>query len=112
MVQYQQQENGTLIPKVEDYPNNNQLGKYGMMAVNHLKKKNYQEYFMKHISGQLMTYGHKVEEQAWNLHEKLTAELLEKNPIPNTENVLERTKHRNQIKMQVEELVKNQLIYN
>lgn len=96
-----------------DYPmNETPLGKYGRMAVSYLEQKKPLEYSLMFMSGKLMEFGHKKEKEAWELQGRLMKEYLEKNSVPETQDILERTKHHNSLKLQVEEIVKEQVIYS
>uniref|UniRef100_UPI00398363E9 TnpV protein n=1 Tax=Carnobacterium maltaromaticum TaxID=2751 RepID=UPI00398363E9 len=79
------------------------------MALEWLETANQGEYLLLLIGNQLMNYGSYQENEAWELHNLLEKELLEKEPVLNTMSWMERTRHLNKIKMIVEEQVISQL---
>uniref|UniRef100_UPI0038FD1113 TnpV protein n=1 Tax=Carnobacterium maltaromaticum TaxID=2751 RepID=UPI0038FD1113 len=100
-----------LYPKMTEYPDNKPLGKYGKLAVAYLEEVNPTEHELKLMTGTLMTYGHQMDDKAWNLYQKLMKEQLEKNPVPATQDVEKRAQHINKMKMQVEEIVIHEVIH-
>lgn len=100
-----------IYPKMTEYPDNKPLGKYGKLAVVYLEEVNPTEHELKLMTGNLMTYGHQIDEKAWNLYQKLMKEQLEKNPVSATQDVEKRAQHINKMKMQVEEIVIHEVIH-
>jgi exonuclease VII large subunit len=86
------------------------LGKFGRMALNHLKNYHPQRFQILQMEGNLMKKMQQVEQEALERMEQLTDQLLLLHPIPQTDDTLKRAQHLNQIKSTVEELVLNDII--
>ncbi|QWU13197.1 Transposon-encoded protein TnpV [Paenibacillus sophorae] len=86
------------------------LGKYGRMALNFLRNHHPQRFLILKMQGNLMEKMLQVEQEAHAKMEVLTKQLLRLHPMPQTEDILERTRHLNQIKSTAEELVLNDII--
>ncbi|WP_342415452.1 TnpV protein [Paenibacillus sp. FSL R10-2782] len=86
------------------------LGKFGRLALNHLRNHHPQRFQILQMEGNLMTKIHQVEQEALERMEQLTDQLLLLQPLPQTDDTLERTRHLNQIKSTAEELVMNDII--
>ncbi|MDU2242909.1 MAG: TnpV protein [Paenibacillus sp.] len=86
------------------------LGKYGRMALNFLRNHHPQRFLILKMQGNLMEKMLQVEQEAHAKMEVLTKQLLRLHPMPQTEDILERTRHLNQIKSTTEELILNDII--
>ncbi|KFN12113.1 TnpV protein [Paenibacillus macerans] len=86
------------------------LGKYGRMALNFLRNHHPQRFLILKMQGNLMKKMHQVEQEAHAKMDTLTKQLMRHHPMPQTEDILERTRHLNQIKATAEELVLNDII--
>jgi len=86
------------------------LGKYGRMAMRHLHETNPQRFSLLKMTGELMSMMYRVDAEAWEQIEKIVQRFLEKDPMPQTDDILEKTRHHNQYKMIAEELVINEMV--
>ena len=86
------------------------LGRFGRMAMEHLHSSNPQRFSLLKMQGELMSLMYKVEAEAWEQMEKITQKLLEQNPTPETEDILEKTRHHNQYKLIAEEIVIREVV--
>lgn len=87
------------------------LGKYGRMAMNHLHKTNPQRFSLLKMTGELMKTMYRVDEEASEQVEAITQHLLRRNPIPQTEDILGRTRHFNSQRCVAEELVIHEMVF-
>ncbi|KAG4064959.1 hypothetical protein PC123_g1 [Phytophthora cactorum] len=62
------------------------------------------------MQGNLMEKMHQIDQEANERIQQLTGQLLRLQPLPQTEDTLERTRHLNQIKSTAEELVLNEIV--
>lgn len=81
------------------------LGRYGRMALEYLKENQPERYMILKMDGSLMEVMHKVQAEAAERIELLTQQMLQKDPMPQTEDILERTRHLNDLKLAAEETV-------
>ncbi|MGK9250223.1 TnpV protein [Paenibacillus humicus] len=86
------------------------LGKFGRMALNHLRNHHPQRFQILLMEGMLMKTIQQVEQEALERMEQLTEQLLRLQPMPQTDDTLERTRYLNQIKNTAEELVLNDIV--
>ena len=98
---YKEQE-GMLLPDLQisnsseaDRP----LGRYGRMALEYLKDNQPERYTILKMDGSLMEVMHRVQIEA------LIQQMLQQEPMPQTEDILERTRHLNNLKLMAEETV-------
>ena len=98
---YKEQE-GMLLPDLQisnsseaDKP----LGRYGRMALEYLKDNQPERYTILKMDGSLMEIMHRVQDEATEKIESLTQQMLQ------TEDILERTRHLNDLKLMAEETV-------
>lgn len=104
---------GLLYPNIQvsDDPADNQpLGRFGRMALSYLQTEQPQRFTTLKMDGTLMEKMHEVQRQAVEQIEKMTQRLLAENPMPDTEDTLERTRHRNSLRRQAEEIVLRELV--
>ena len=76
------------------------LGRYGRMALEYLKDNQPERYTILKMDGSLMEVMHRVQDEATEKIEALTRQMLQQ-----TEDILERTRHLNDLKLMVEETV-------
>jgi len=109
-----QERDGLLYPNLrisnEAEADQQPLGKYGRIALNHLRQHHPQRFLILQMQGNLMEKMHQVEQEALERMEQLTEQLLRLQPLPQTDDTLERTRHLNQIKATAEELVLNDIV--
>lgn len=86
------------------------LGKYGRMAMKHLHETNLQRFSLLKMTGELMSTMYRVDEEASERVETITQRLLRRNPIPRTDDILERTRHFNVQRCIAEELVVHETV--
>ena len=95
---YKEQE-GMLLPDLQisnsseaDRP----LGRYGRMALEYLKDNQPERYTILKMDGSLMEVMHRVQNEATEKIEALIQQMLQQEPMPQTEDILERTRHLNE----------------
>ena len=81
------------------------LGRYGRMALEYLKDNQPERYTILKMDGSLMEVMHRVQDEAMEKIEALTQQMLQQEPMPQTEDILERTRHLNDLKLMAEETV-------
>ena len=79
------------------------LGRYGRMALEYLKDNQPERYTILKMDGSLMEVMHRVQDEAMEKIEALTQQMLQQEPMPQTEDILERTRHLNDLKLMAEE---------
>lgn len=89
---------------------NQPLGKYGRMAMEYLHEQNPQRFSLLKMQGELMNLMYQVDEEAAQEIERITRSLLEKDPLPEMEDILEKTRHYNQHKLTAEEIVLREMV--
>ena len=91
----------------------NPLGKYAMLRMNYLKTNQPAHLFALRASNTLNKHLKEVEEQAQAKMEKMMEQMLVKHPAPNKETYqMEWVQHMNNLKVQVEEIILKEIIYN
>ena len=102
------EQDGVLLPNIQisncaedDCP----LGRYGRMALTHLRDYYPERYASLKMNGTLMETMHRVQQDATERMERLIQQMLLDDPIPVTDDILERTRHWNSLKRMAEELV-------
>ncbi|MBU5445536.1 TnpV protein [Paenibacillus sp. MSJ-34] len=111
---YSEQTDGLLYPQLQisnqAEADQQPLGKYGRMALNYLRNHHPQRFMSLKMQGNLMEKMHQADQEANEKMNQLTEQLLRLRPMPQTEDILERTRHLNQIKSTAEELVLNDIV--
>lgn len=102
------EQDGILLPNLQisnsseaDRP----LGRYGRMALEYLMDNQPERYMILKMDGSLMEIMHRVQDEATEKIEALTRQMLQQEPMPQTEDILERTRHLNDLKLIAEETV-------
>jgi hypothetical protein len=93
----------------EDDPNQ-PLGKYGRMAMRHLHETDPLRFSILKMTGQLMSTMYLVDEEASEMVETIIQKLLRKSPVPQTDDILVRTRHLNTQKSIAEEFVIHDMV--
>ena len=102
------EKDGTLLPDIQisnDRKSDCPLGRYGRMALEYLREKHPQRFMTMKMDGTLMEKMHRVNKEALIQIEALTQQMLQKEPMPDTEDTLERTRHLNSLRQSAEEIV-------
>ena len=86
------------------------LGKYGRMAMKHLHDTDPQRFCLLKMTGELMSIMYRVDEEATDKVEAIIQRMLAKDPVPQTEDILEKTRHFNSKKCVAEELVIHEMV--
>ena len=86
------------------------MGRYGRMAMEYLKENHPNRYTALKMDGSLMTIMHSVQQTATEKIEELTQEMLSREPMPDTEDTMERTRHLNSLKLSAEEIVIKEIV--
>ncbi|MBT9815110.1 TnpV protein [Catenibacterium mitsuokai] len=88
-------------------------GKYAMMRADYLKNHQPGHHFALMCKGMLNTHLQQVQTEAEMMVEQLIEERLKKQPAPNKENdQMEWVQFMNTLKMEVEEIVLQTIVYN
>ncbi|MED4534224.1 TnpV protein [Metabacillus fastidiosus] len=107
-------EEGYLHPNIQ-ISNNPQddrpLGTYGRLAMTYLQEKNPIRFSELQIEGTLMAKMHEVDQQAKEQILDMMDRLKKQQPVPQTEDIFEKTKYMNQLKQQAEEIVLKEFVY-
>lgn len=107
------EKDGMMLPDIQisnDRKNDCPLGRYGRMALEYLRENHPQRFMTMKMDGTLMEKMHRVNEEALTQIESLTQQMLHKEPMPETEDTLERTKHLNSLQRSAEEIILNELM--
>ncbi|MEK4149351.1 TnpV protein [Robertmurraya sp. FSL W8-0741] len=106
--------NGLLYPELQisnrTEVDQQPLSKYSRMSLNFIRNHYPHRFLILKMQGNLMEDMHQVEQEAHTKMDILTEQLLKLHPLPKTEDILERTRHLNQIKSTAEELLLNDII--
>ena len=86
------------------------LGKYGRMAMKHLYESDPQRFSLLKMQGGLMNLMYRVDKEAAEKVEVIEQKLLEGDPMPKTDDILERTRHLNKHRDIAEEIVINEMV--
>jgi hypothetical protein len=86
------------------------LGKYGRMAMNYLHETNPQRFSVLKMTGKLMDMMVRVDEEATEMVEAIIQRLLRRTPTPQTDDILEKTRHFNTQRSVAEELVIHEMV--
>ncbi len=107
------EKNGIRYPNLQisnDPEADQPLGRYGRMALEYLQENHPERYTVLKMDGSLMEVMHKVQTEATVKVEAMTQQMLEKDPLPQTEDTLERTRHYNSLKQTAEEIVVREIL--
>lgn len=99
------EQDGVLLPNIciSDQPEDEQpLGRYGRMALAYLHENHPERYAVLKMDGNLMKTMHRVQRDALERMEHLTQQMLLDDPVPETEDLLERARHWNDLKSMAE----------
>jgi hypothetical protein len=86
------------------------LGKYGRMAMRHLHETDPQRFMCLKMTGELTDIMYRVDEEASDRVEAITQRLLAKDPLPQTDDILEKIRHFNTKRSVAEELVISEMV--
>ena len=95
------EQDGVLLPNIciSDQPEDEQpLGRYGRMALAYLRENHPERYAVLKMDGNLMKTMHRVQRDALERMEHLTQQMLLDVPVPETEDLLERARHWNDLR--------------
>lgn len=102
------EQDGMLLPNLQisncvedDRP----LGRYGRMALSYLRDNYPDRYMTLKMDGSFMETMHQVQREATEQIERLTQQMLRDAPMPVTDDILERTRHLNDLKSMAEETI-------
>ena len=86
------------------------LGKYGRMAMRYLHDTAPQRFSVLKMMGELMSMMYRVDEEASDKVEAITQRMLAKDPLPQTDDILVKTRHFNSKRCVAEELVIHEMV--
>ena len=86
------------------------LGKYGRMAMRHLYETDPQRFSLLKMTGELTDMMYRVDEEASERVELIIQQLLERDPLPRTDDILEKTRHFNTKRSIAEEFVITEMV--
>lgn len=87
-----------------------QLGRFGRMAMDNLQENNRQRFMSLKMQGKLMRTMLEIENEAKAMMEKIQEKMLKEDPMPQTEDIMERTRHLNKIRAIAEEIVLRDIV--
>jgi hypothetical protein len=90
---------------------NQPLGRFGRLAMDYLHETDPQWFSTLKMQGILTTMMERVDEEARTKREQIMRKLLEQDPLPETDDILERTRHLNEKRGIAEEIVLNEVVY-
>ena len=108
------EQDGVLLPNIpiSDQPEDDSpLGRYGRMALAYLRENHPERYAVLKMDGILMKTMHRVQRDALERMEYLTQQMLLDEPMPETEDILERARHWNDLKSMAEEIVLQTIVF-
>ena len=108
------EQDGMLIPNIQisnHAEDDRPLGRYGRMALTYLRDNHPDRYMILKMDGMLMEMMHQVQQEATERIECLTHQMLIDNPMPMTDDILERTRHLNDLKLMAEEIVLQTVVF-
>ena len=102
-----------LVPNIELNQPQTPLGKYGRMRKSYLKENRPVLYNHLLLSGMLYPHLAEIDQAAKDRLDRQMEELLKQNPAPDkAARQMAWVQHMNALKMQAEEVIRNELIYN
>jgi hypothetical protein len=101
-----------LIPDLTLQPRIGSYGRFGQMRENFLREHRRGMYEEMRLMDTLHEHLMEIDAQANGMMETLEAQLLERNPLPRTDDTMLLTCHRNRIRDQAEEIVRSEMIYS
>ncbi|WP_170272220.1 TnpV protein [Clostridium tarantellae] len=109
------EKDGILYPEIqisnEEKYDKMLLGKYGQAAFAYMKEYHPVRFNILVGTGELMKVVHQVDERAYQMVERLTEEMLEKDPIEDPYDFMESYRKRLQMRMVAEEIVLKEIVY-
>ncbi len=102
------EQDGMLLPNIQISnctEDNRLLGRYGRMALSYLRDNYSNRYTALKMDGSLMEIMHRIQREATEQIERLTQQMLMDAPMPVTDDILERTRHLNDLKNMAEETI-------
>ena len=108
------EQGGVLLPNIHisDQPEDEYLlGRYGRMALAYLRENHPERYAVLKMDGTLMKTMHQVQRDALERMEHLTQQMFLDDPMPETEDLLERTRHWNNLRGMAEEIVLQTIVF-
>lgn len=108
------EQDGMLIPNIQisnHAEDDRPLGRYGRMALTYLRDNHPDRYMILKMDGMLMEMMHQVQQEATERIECLTHQMLIDNPMPMTDDIWERTRHLNDLKLMAEEIVLQTVVF-
>lgn len=100
-----------LYPMIKISEENEPIGKYGYMALKYLHDEHRNRYNFLLASGNLMNIIKKVDQEAEERMEVLTARMLEEKPLTDPTNTILSWQEREQIRAIAEEIVLKEIVY-
>lgn len=86
------------------------LGKFGRMAIDYLHETDPQRFSSLKMQGVLISTMERVDEEAQTKLLDITKKLLEQDPVPKTDDILERTRHLNEKRGIAREIVLREIV--
>lgn len=108
------EQDGMLMPNIQisnHAEDGRPLGRYGRMALTYLRDNHPDRYMILKMDGMLMETMNQVQQEATERIERLTHQMLIDNPMPVTDDIGERTRHLNDLKLMAEEIVLQTVVF-
>ena len=105
--------NGMLYPDIQIAPETERMeaGPYGQAWKTYMVEANPERVSELLMKGQLLSEMAKVDEEAENRKEELIQAMLKKNPMPQTEDTMERAAHMEMLTREADEIVLAEIVY-
>ena len=109
------EKDGVRLPNIQISNNseddNQLLSKYGRMAMDYLHDNHPQRFMILKMDGTLMEKMHRADREAVEKLELITQQMLQTDPMPETEDIMVKTRHLNSIRSAAEEIVLNEIVF-
>jgi hypothetical protein len=109
------EDNGIMYPQIrisdDREADAKPLGKYGQMALNHIRENHPNRYSALLSEGELLPAMHKANEEAYKRLDTIVNQMLQADPVPSPDDTMESFRHRQMIHDTAEEIVLNEMIF-
>lgn len=104
---------GLLYPNIQISNNTKDdqpLGKFGRMALKYMREQHPHRCSSLRMTGELMGTMHRIDREATERLEGIFQQLMEKDPPPETDDIMVRARHMSGLKNIAEEIVINEIV--
>jgi len=104
------EKDGQLYPNIGVEIMSQPLGRFGRQWMDNMQKNHRQRFTTLRMMGLLEKTAAKVDREAIERQESMYQQMLTANPLPPTEDTLERTRHLNSLRLTAEEIVMKEIV--